>query len=107
MQAKRFRTRRRLVRGMFAAAIFLSVAAVPWSDGNAQASPPYSIGWHFISSGGKRLNNSCFVLNGTAGQTAPGYSSGGGFSVLAGFWTAAPTVGQDQLFFDGFERCAP
>jgi len=103
MQAKRYRAR--AMRVAFAAAALVTIVAVPWSDSNAQAGPPYSIDFHYISSGGNRLHNSCFVLNGTAGQTAPGYSAGGFYSVLAGFWPAALTTGQDQLFFDGFEGC--
>lgn len=104
MQAKRFRTQRRLVRSTVAAAALVAVAAIPWSDSNASG-PAYSIDYHVITAGGARLHNSCFVLNGTAGQTSPGYSSGGVYTVLAGFWSAAPIVNQDQLFFDGFEGC--
>jgi len=101
----RSRTQRRLVRSTMAAAALAAIAAIPWSDSNAQSGPGYSIDYHVISSGGTRLNNSCFVLNATAGQTSPGYSSGGVYAVLAGFWPAAPIVNGDQLFFDGFEGC--
>ena len=106
MQAKRDRSRKRALGAICAAAALAAVIAVP-SDSDAQAGPAYSVGFHFISSGGKRLHNSCFKLSGSAGQTSPGYSSGGGYSIVAGFMAAAPTSGQDQLFFDGFERCAP
>ena len=105
MQAMRFRTQRRIVRSTMAAAALAAIAAIPWSDSNAQSGPAYSIDYHVITSGRSRLRNSCFVLNGTAGQTSPGYSSGGVYAVLAGFWPAAPIVNQDQLFFDGFEGC--
>ena len=105
MQLKRSRTRRRLVRSALVVAACAAVAAIPWSGGNAQSGPAYRVDYHYISAGGTRLHNSCFVLNGTAGQTSPGYSSGGVYAVLAGFWTAAPITGQDQLFFDGFEGC--
>jgi hypothetical protein len=90
----------------FVALALAAAAAVPSSDSNAQATPAYSIDFHYISTGGSRLHNSCFVLNGTAGQTSPGFSSGSVYSLLAGFWSAAPTAAQqDQLFFDGFEGC--
>ena len=106
MQAKRFRTRRPLVRSLVAAIVLAAVATIPWSATNAQGGPTYSIGYHVISTGGTKLRNACFVLNGTAGQTSPGYSSGGVYALLSGFWSAAPTaVQQDQLFFDGFEGC--
>jgi hypothetical protein len=105
MNLKRFRTRRRLLRGAVVAAALMAIAGIPWSDSNAQSGPAYSVDFHVINAGGTRLHNSCFVLNGTTGQATPGYSSGGFYSVLAGFWSAAPVVNQDQLFFDGFEGC--
>jgi len=77
--------------------------ATPWSSSGAQAAP--SIGFHFIGSGGHALQNFCYRLSGTAGQTAPGYSSSTNFSVVAGFWEAAPLTSLDELFFDGFEDC--
>jgi hypothetical protein len=105
MLIKRSRTPRRLVRSTLTVAALVAVAAIPWSDSNAQSGPAFSIDYHVITSGGTRLRNSCFVLSGTAGETSPGYSSGGVYALLAGFWPAAPVVNQDQLFFDGFEGC--
>ena len=105
MQSKRFRTRRRLVRSALVAAALMVVAGIPWSDSNAQTGPAYSIDFHVVTAAGKRVRNSCVVLTGSVGQAAPGYSSGGFYSILAGFLVAAPTVGQDQLFFDSFEGC--
>ena len=105
MQLKRSRTRQQLVRSALSAVALAAIAVLPWSGGNAQSGPAYRIDYHYISSGGTRLRNSCVVLNGTAGQTSPGYSSGGVYALLAGFWTAAPVTSQDQLFFDGFEGC--
>ena len=105
MKSKRFRTRRWLARSVVTAAALISVAGIPWSDSVAQSGPAYRVDFHVIHAGGRRLHNSCFVLNGAAGQAGPGYSSGGFYSVLAGFWSAAPVVQQDQLFFDGFEGC--
>ena len=79
----------------------------------AQAQPTFTIDWHVISSGGTSLStgnqsqSSCFIVNGTLAQVAPGYSSGGIYSVYAGFWAAAPTRNTDEIFFDGFEGCSP
>lgn len=106
MEIQRFRARRRVVRVVLATAALGAVAAIPWSDSNA-AGPAYSIDYHYMSTGGSRLHNSCFVVSGTLGQSAPGSSFGSGYSISAGFWAAAPISGQDQLFFNGFERCGP
>jgi hypothetical protein len=97
------------------ALIFVSslLAIGAWSVARAQAAPSFSINWHVISSGGTNLSSgnmsqsSCFIVNGTLAQAAPGYSSGGIYSVYAGFWAAAPTVNTDEIFFNGFEGCSP
>jgi hypothetical protein len=108
---KRNRMWRRV--GLFLAAsctTALSLAlAAHWS--NAQATPPgYSINSYTMSAGGSSMRGSCFLLSGTLGQAAPGYSSGGTFYVTAGFWQAvlqtAPTS-SDEIFFNGFEGCSP
>ena len=104
MKARRFRTRRGCVRVVLAAAVLGAVVGMPSSVSHAQTGPAYSIDFHVISAGGKRVRNSCLILNGSVGDTAPGYSSGGFYSILSGFWAAVPTV-RDEIFFDGFERC--
>jgi hypothetical protein len=74
--------------------------------------PTFSIDWHVISSGGTTLSggdtsrSTCFIVNGTLAQVVPGYSSGGVYSVYAGFWAGAPTHNTDEIFFDGFEGCS-
>jgi len=91
--------------GLLLAAALVCVTAVPWSDTQAQSGSP-SINFHAIDAGHKQtLRNSCFHLTGSIGQPAPGYSSGGGFSVNAGFQAAAPTKNRDEIFFNGFEEC--
>lgn len=102
-----FRTRLRigLALPVLAAVAATAVAAMRWSDTQAGTIPPYSIDFHTISSGGSSLRNSCFLLSGTVGQAAPGYSSGSTEYLIAGFWSAAPTTGLDEIFFNGFERC--
>lgn len=91
-------------------AAVLSIAGV--ADSRAQSQPTYSVDWHVISSGGTTLvggtsRSSCFVVGGTVGQAAPGYSSGGLYSVYAGFWNATPMMRTDEIFFNGFEGCTP
>ena len=97
------------MRVPFVALALATAAAVPSSNGNAQVTPPYSIDFHVVTAGHSQpLRNSCFVLNASVGQTAPGYSSdttGQFWSVLAGFWVAEPATGRDEIFFDGFEGC--
>jgi hypothetical protein len=95
----------RSVSLMLVAISLACVCALPWSDSRAQALPP-AIDFHVVSSGGAALHNSCFHLAGTVGQTAPGYSSAAtAYSLIAGFWSAAPTTGLDEIFFNGFEGC--
>jgi hypothetical protein len=104
MQCKRRFALLWVARAAFVAAASAAVVAFPWSDSHAQAGPSYTIDVHLISTGGRRVRTSCFILNGTVGQAAPGYSSGGSYSILAGFWPATTPV-RDEIFFDGFERC--
>lgn len=97
--------RARLAVPALAATTLALAFAVPWSGLNAGTTPTYRIDFHRISAGGGTARGHCTRLSGTLGQAAPGYSSGSTNSVIAGFWLAAPTDGQDQLFFNGFERC--
>ena len=106
MKIKRTGTHPRAGVGLHAIAVIAltGVCAIPWSDSRAQVTPP-AINFHVISAGGKSLRNSCFRLSGTAGQAVAGYSSGPTDSLVAGFWSAAPTTGLDDIFFNGFEDC--
>jgi len=108
---KYFRTRLRIGLALPAlvALASASILAMPWSDTRAGTTATYSIDFHTISSGGSSLRNSCYHLTGTVGQAAPGYSSTTSgtptYSVYAGFWSAAPATGLDEIFFNGFEEC--
>jgi hypothetical protein len=77
------------------------------ADSGAQAAPQFDIAWHITSAGGTQVRGGCFIVNGTAGQPAPGYSSGGPYFLLSGYWTVAPITGSDEIFFNGFEGCTP
>ena len=101
---ERARLRVRFKALLCAAVATACILAVPWSDSLA-GGPAYSVDWNYVSAGTKPVRNSCYLLSGTAGQTAPGYSSSSIYAVQAGFWAAAPTSGLDEIFFDGFERC--
>ena len=103
-QSLRARLRARIATPALAAIALAGMCVLPGLDSRAQAGTP-AIGFHIISAGGHALKNSCFRLSPTVGQAAPGYSSGLTESLVAGFWSAAPTTGLDQLFFNGFEDC--
>lgn len=95
-------------RRLPAFAIVLAILPVLASFAAPSQHATYRIEQHLMSAGGSRLHNSCFVLNGTAGQGAPGYSSSADFALLGGFWPAVSTKApSDQLTFSGFEGCAP
>jgi hypothetical protein len=51
--------------------------------------------------------NSCSRLSASIGQTATGFSSGGGFDLSSGFQAIVATSPGDAIFFDGFEGCKP
>jgi hypothetical protein len=98
-------------RALMCATFVLGVGGSSVASGQSQTT--FSIDWHVISSGGTTLSggntsrSTCFIVNGTLAQGVPGYSSGGIYSVYAGFWAGAPTRDTDEIFFDGFEGCSP
>ena len=92
------------VRRVVALSALAGIAFLPWPNSRAEATSP-AVDFHVISAGGASLHNSCFRLSGTAGQAAPGYSSNASDSIVAGFWSAAPTLRLDEIHFNGFESC--
>jgi hypothetical protein len=90
--------------GALLAAMLACVAAIPWSDTQAQSSA-MNINPQVVDAGGKPLANSCYRLSGTVGQPAPGYSSSATYSINAGFVAVTPTTIRDEIFFNGFEGC--
>ena len=106
---KRFRLRLRAVPAWPFLALALASIATGSSSSRADGPVAYSIDFYTISPSGSTLRNSCFVVTGTVGQSAPGYSSTTSgpptYSAYAGFWSAAPTAGLDEIFFTGFEGC--
>lgn len=109
IEVKTFRLRLRAAAGWPLLAMALASIGMGWSDSPAGTLVAYSIDFHSIVPGGGTLRNSCFVLSGTVGQAAPGYSSttsgAPAYAAYAGFWAAAPAAGADEIFFTGFEVC--
>lgn len=73
----------------------------------ALATAAYSLDWHVIAGGGtQHALGGPWRLGATAGQSAPGLSSGGTFTLSAGYWVASPLV-SDLIFQHDFESPAP
>lgn len=104
---------RSLWRATVAATLAAGMIVLPSSGISAQAGGGYGLNWHTIVAGGVvRSRNPCYRLSGSVAQAAvtPGVVSnptGSNYMLFSGFWSAAPTVGQDQIFFNGFEDCKP
>ncbi len=65
----------------------------------AQMSPPifaqgqYELSWYTIDGGGGTSSGGPYTLVGTIGQPDTGWSAGGEYEVLGGFWSSAPAPG--------------
>ena len=71
---------------------------------------PYQLTWQTLASGGiLHSQDACYQLSGSVAQAVvdPEFSTTDTYTLFTGFWSAAPTAGQDQLFFNGFEDCTP
>jgi len=88
---------------LIGAMLLVLTAAMPGL--RAQSMPQFGIDHYVLASAGTQSHSSCFVLNGTAGQAAPGYSSSANFALVSGFWATVSLAGRDEIFFDGFEEC--
>jgi hypothetical protein len=90
----------------YRSAIILAIGCVcAAASGSAQT---YVIDVSAISNGSAgNIGNSCSRLGATFGEPAPGFSSGGGFDLSAGFQSIVAAGPGDTLFFDGFEGCKP
>ncbi len=91
------RTAKRTRRRWPATAVLLALPAIAIASG-------YTLDWQTTNgAGGGHSAGGGWKLDGTVAQPAPGASSGGGFTLQAGFWTAAPVV-SDLIFQGGFEN---
>jgi hypothetical protein len=80
----------------------------------AQMSPPifaqgqYELSWYTIDGGGGTSSGGPYTLVGTIGQPDTGWSAGGEYEVLGGFWSSAPTsgwiIGSEQVSSFGGQR---
>jgi hypothetical protein len=77
---------------IFATLIFVSV-----SNGD------YQIVWSTIDGGGGQSSGGQYVLTGTIGQPDAGYSEGGYYELLGGFWPGGPLC---FVVFKDFARFA-
>jgi hypothetical protein len=68
-------------------------------------SPTFSIDAHVIAAGNStQSESSCFHMNAVIAEPVAGFSTGGDFTLNAGFFAVA-TPGSDDIFFAGFEDC--
>jgi len=74
---------------------FLIAAAPVFGD--------YEITWQTIDGGGGRSSGGAYVLAGTIGQSDAGYSNGGDYELLGGFWPGGPLC---IVKFEHFARFA-
>jgi hypothetical protein len=86
-------------------AALVVLAGCAFAAAPTHAAAPYALDGAAIVSGAPVSGNSCSRLSATLGEPAAGFSSGGGFSLSAGFQSMF--AAGDNLFFDGFEGCRP
>ncbi len=72
----------------------------------AAADPVYSIDAHVVGAGSSaRAGSACFRLRATIAEAVAGFASSADYAVAGGF--RATARGADDIFFSGFEDCAP
>jgi len=90
-------TRRQPVGISLAIAALLACVAVSSSSATTPvAKSVYRINFHVIGAGASVMRSTCYRLLATTGQTAPGYSSSPGFSLVSGFWASAIALAADR-----------
>lgn len=84
-------------------------AAIAFAFGSIHAAgQTFSINEYVMSAGTSvRSGSSCFRMQATIAEPAPGYSSSATYSLSAGFRYATQNLGSDAIFFAGFEDCKP
>ena len=92
----------------FLLAVLLLIAAAFARPASPQAGQTDTLVAQTVLAGSPlTIGNSCSRLIADLGQPAPGFSSGGNFSLSAGFIDTVPAAGGDTIFFDGGEACHP
>ena len=84
-------------------ALTAGVALVVVATANAAG---FAIEGSVITTGGGRSFSAggCLAVDASIGQNAVGVSTGGAFSVRAGYWPAV-TKRPDRMFNNGFQEC--
>lgn len=94
----------RAIGARFALCAGLLLAATLTRAASAPAAEGYVIERHAIHAGGtSRASGGDYELSGTAGQPAPGPSSGAGYTLEAGFLWPLQVAPSEGVFGDGFE----
>jgi hypothetical protein len=71
------------------------------------ADPVYSVDAHVVGAGASaRADSACFRLRATIAEPVAGFASSADY-VIAGGFRATPRGAGDDIFFSGFEDCAP
>lgn len=64
----------------------------PLAAGGALMAQTLAVNWHTVGGGGGTSTNATLALTGTVGQPAAGTLSGGGFTLVGGFWGVVAAV---------------
>lgn len=95
-------------RALVMAAAIACACVVPAGNGRAETNP-YRLAFGSISASSvSHARSSCYQLSGSISFISPPqilYGTSSSYVLFTGFWVAAPTAEQDQLFFNGFEEC--
>ena len=67
----------------------------------AQTGGGYDLTWSSIDGGGGTSSSGAYTMSGTTGQFDAGRTSGGGYTLVSGFWAAA---GGSTLFLPVVHR---
>ncbi len=73
---------KQVIAGLAFSASFIVLSAL------APSGPTYDLTWHTIDGGGGTSIGGTFELSGTAGQPDPVVSTGSGYELTGGFWSA-------------------
>jgi hypothetical protein len=89
--------KRKMILGPLMAVVFVflvlglgSARAAPMPRAGTQSGSGYDLSWYTIDGGGAMFSTGgSYSLGGTAGQPDAGLLTGGGYSLLGGFWGGA------------------
>lgn len=76
-----------------AALLILLLAGVAYAQSGG-----YDLSWHTVDGGGGPLSNGPYSLNGTIGQPDAGSLSGGGYTLLGGYWGGSAPAPERKVY---------